>query len=216
MRKIFTNRRRYAVIFLLMLFLSALLYGFVNFNRALLSAAEARAGQQAVLQISRAFTDAFSEELTYDDYMTVTYDGQGGISMLTANVTLMNRLASDAAALAQENITALSETGVSVPAGTALGIPALSGVGPRVRFRIEPIGTVVTRFETEFESAGINQTRHRISLAADATLRIVVPTGVRKIEVSTSAIMAESILVGDVPSSYIEVTDVDEALNFMP
>lgn len=74
----------------------------------------------------------------------------------------------------------------------------LSGKGPRVHFEILPVGTVKTGFVTEFESAGINQTRHKISLEATASVRIVVPSGARTVSVTTTALMAESILVGDV------------------
>lgn len=84
-----------------------------------------------------------------------------------------------------------------------------------MRFEILPVGTVKTSFVTEFESAGINQTRHKISLEATASVRIVLPSGASTVTAHASALMAESILVGDVPQSYIQVDDTGDALNFL-
>ena len=79
-----------------------------------------------------------------------------------------------------------------------------------------PVGTVSVNFVTEFESAGINQTRHRISLEATASVQIVIPTGAAPVRVSASLPVAESILVGEVPQSYIQVSEMGDAMNFLP
>ena len=109
----------------------------------------------------------------------------------------------------------LADEGIVLPLGSALGSGIFSGKGPRVRFEILPVGTVKTTFVTEFESAGINQTRHKISLEATASVRIVLPSGARTVSVQASALMAESILIGEVPQSYIQVPETGDALNFL-
>ena len=195
---------------------AAVFSAFSNLNRTLLAMAEARAEQRALSQINLAFEEIMHQSFEYADFVSVRTDAQGEISMLEANTILMNRLASDAARLAQERIDELAEEGISLPLGSALGASVLSGKGPRVHFEILPVGTVKTGFVTEFESAGINQTRHKISLEATASVRIVVPSGARTVSVTTTALMAESILVGDVPASYIQVAEVGDALNFAP
>ena len=58
-------------------------------------------------------------------------------------------------------------------------------------------------------------TRHKISLEATASVRIVLPSGARTVSVRASALMAESILIGDVPQSYIQVPEVEDGLNFV-
>lgn len=215
MAKIREKGRRFLALFLLAGLGTLVVLGLININRALITTAEARVAQRSVYQINEAFGEVMRQELAYSDFITVSYDENGEISMLSANATLMNRLASQASTLAQENISKMSAQGVTVPLGTAIGIPMFSGIGPRVRFEITPVGSVVTQFETEFEGAGINQTRHRISLVATASVRIVVPMGVKLVTVSSSVLMAESILVGDVPDSYIQVQDCGDALNFV-
>ena len=132
------------------------------------------------------------------------------------NIMLMHPQVEQLAAIAaQENIDLLADEGIVLPLGSALGSGIFSGKGPRVRFEILPVGTVKTTFVTEFESAGINQTRHKISLEATASVRIVLPSGARTVSVQASALMAESILIGEVPQSYIQVPETGDALNFL-
>ena len=187
-----------------------------NLNRTLISMAEARAEQRALQQISLAIEEVMDASLSYADFISVRCDAAGEVSMLSANAVLMNRLATQAANIAQENIDKLAGEGIVLPLGSALGASVFSGKGPRVRFEILPVGTVKAGFATEFEDAGINQTRHKISLEATASVRIVLPSGARTVSVTTSALMAESILVGDVPQSYIQVAETGDALNFIP
>jgi sporulation protein YunB len=187
-----------------------------NLNRTLLSMAEARAAQRALSEVNAALESVMHQSLTYSDFISVKYDASGAVSMLSANAILMNRIASDAANAAQANIDALAEQGIELPLGAALGSSVFSGKGPRVRFEILPVGSVNTNFVTEFESAGINQTRHKISLEATAAVRIVIPTGAKVVTARVMALMAESILVGAVPDSYIQVRDTGDALNFAP
>ena len=193
----------------------AIVGAFSNLNRALISLAEARAEQRALQQISLALDDVMHKSLDYEDLVDVHYDENSEASMLSANTILMNRIAADAAIAAQENIDLLADEGIVLPLGSALGSGIFSGKGPRVRFEILPVGTVKTTFVTEFESAGINQTRHKISLEATASVRIVLPSGARTVSVQASALMAESILIGEVPQSYIQVPETGDALNFL-
>ena len=156
----------------------ALMRAFANLNGALLSLAEARAEQRALQQISLALDEVMHKSLDYEDFVDVHYDAEGEASMLSANTILMNRIAADAATAAQENIDTLADEGITPAARLGAGLRRVfPAKAPRLRFEILPVGTVKTAFVTEFESAGINQTRHKISLEATASVRIVLPSG---------------------------------------
>ncbi|MCI5765423.1 MAG: sporulation protein YunB, partial [Clostridiales bacterium] len=103
---------------------------------------------------------------------------------------------------------------IAVPLGAALKAPFFSSLGPRVPVRLSPVGSVSAAFATEFEAAGINQTRHKIWLEMRAVVRLVLPTGAKAVDVQTQILIAESIIVGDVPDSFINIPDPDSALNF--
>ena len=213
------KRRRRRRLLIALVPLAALGFGAAsalsNINATLIALAEARAQQRAMQQITLALEEVMNQSLDYADFVDVHYDAEGEASMLSANTILMNRIASEAAGAAQENIDTLAGEGIVLPLGSALGSGVFSGKGPRLRFEILPVGTVKTAFVTEFESAGINQTRHKISLEATASGRNVLPSGARTVTAHTSALMAESILVGDVPQSYIQVPETGDGLNFL-
>ena len=215
-----TKQRRVRLALFLLAFasLSGLLAarGISSLSAALTVMAEAKARQMAADELNGAMQYMLDRPLKYEDFVSVQTDGNGRINLLSANTMLMDALASEAVLRAQERIGALGERGVSLPLGAALGSGAFSGAGPRVRFPIVPVGTVTANFVTEFETAGINQTRHSIFLEASASIRIVIPTGSEPITVRMRLPIAESILVGEVPESYIQVPETSDALNFTP
>ena len=193
----------------------ALAYGFSNMSPVLVSMAEARARQLAVEVMNEAIAEVMGTSTTYSDLMNISFDQSGRIAMLEANAIAMNDIASRAALAAQKKLDKVAGQGVSIPLGSALGIGLFSGSGPLIRVSVIPVGSVTTRFVTSFESAGINQTRHEISLEASVLMRIVIPAGADSVSVSTYVPIAESIIVGEVPESYVYVPE-DDLLNLVP
>lgn len=193
----------------------ALAYGFSNMSPVLVSMAEARARQLAVEVMNEAIAEVMGASTTYSDLMNISFDQSGRIAMLEANAIAMNDIASRAALAAQKKLDKVAGQGVSIPLGSALGIGLFSGSGPLIRVSVIPVGSVTTRFVTSFESAGINQTRHEISLEASVLMRIVIPAGADSVSVSTYVPIAESIIVGEVPESYVYVPE-DDLLNLVP
>ena len=86
--------------------------------------------------------------------------------------------------------------------GNFTGNKLLSGYGPYIRVKVIPVGTVTTDFKTEFISAGINQTRHRVYLGVVCTMYVVAPLMSSEIVVNNSVTVAETVLIGDVPEFY--------------
>lgn len=191
-------------------------YVLTNLNPIVISMAEARARQLAVAAVNQAVAEVMQSSVRYSDLIQVSADESGRVTMIKANTLLMNDLASRTALTVQRNLASLENEGVSLPLGSAFGVNILSSSGPRIRVGVVPVGSVTTHFATAFESAGINQTRHEISLEATAQMRIVIPTGASTVSVTTSVPVAEAIIVGEVPSSYVNVPDVDSMLNLVP
>ena len=213
----FGRKKRFLLALLVLTFTSAcaLAYGFSNMSPILVSMAEARARQLAVEAMNEAIAEVMGSSTTYSDLMNVSVDQNGRVTMLEANAITMNDIASRAALAAQKKLDEVADQGVSIPLGSALGIGLFSGSGPEIRVSVVPVGSVTTRFVTSFETAGINQTRHEISLEASVLMRIVIPAGANSVSVSTYVPIAESIIVGDVPQSYVHVPE-DELLNLVP
>ena len=185
-----------------------------SLTQVILNTAYAKAYAIAVETMNEAVRESLQSGAAYEDLITVRTDGAGRITMLAANTARMNELAVSVALRAQSALETRDSASIAVPLGAALKAPFFSSLGPRVPVRLSPVGSVSAAFATEFEAAGINQTRHKIWLEMRAVVRLVLPTGAKAVDVQTQILIAESIIVGDVPDSFINIPDPDSALNF--
>lgn len=187
-----------------------------NLTGVVLSLADARARSLAVQILNEAVEETIATQVSYDQLMTVTAGEDGTVRLIQANTAEMNRLASHVTLLAQKKLEELEDQSISVPLGSALGLTIFAGSGPRIQVRILPVGAVIPRFDTEFQTAGINQTRHKLLLTLTATVRLVIPTGSAMMEASTQMAVAENIIVGQVPDSFVDLNGDLDKLDLIP
>lgn len=204
------------LILLVLLLTAAVIAMEQNLSQTMLDMAFARAYSMAVETINRAVKQAMGQGIAYEELIDAQMDAQGRVSMLRANTMRMNELASQTALLAERELGSAENQVVEIPLGAALGVSFLSGFGPRLEVQILPVGAVHTSFDTEFETAGINQTRHKIFLNLRATVSLIVPTGSQLVEVTSTVPIAESIIVGEVPESFVDVNNEEDMLNLIP
>jgi len=211
------GRRMLVSLAVAVVFAAALaLYVVTRLDPVVLSMAEARTRQLAVEAINQAVSEVMQSSISYSDLIQVSTDADGRVTLIQANTILMNQLASKAATTVQKNLMALEDEDVTLPLGSAFNVKILSNSGPRIHVGVVPVGAITTKFVTRFESAGINQTRHEISIETSTQMRIVIPIGAATVSVTTIVPVAEAIIVGDVPSSYVNVPDVGSMLKLFP
>lgn len=188
-----------------------------NITQVVLSLSQARANALAVQALNQAAQETVHAGLiAYDDLMRVTTGPDGSVQLIQADTAEMNRLAAQVSILAQEKLQALESQTIAVPLGSALGMTLFAGAGPRFQVQMMPVGAVTTRFDTEFQTAGINQTRHKVLLTLTASVRLVIPTGAKAVEAAVQVAVAESIIVGHVPNSFVDVNNDDAMLDLLP
>lgn len=139
---------------------------------------------------------------SYDDIITIHKDGANNINMVESNVIVMNEIISDVAVRIQENLDEIESEDLYIRLGTFTGSKILAGRGPKVPIRISSIGNVETDFKSEFTSAGINQTLHRVFLEVKCRVSILTPFNTIEEEIVNQVILAENIIVGKIPQSY--------------
>ena len=212
------RRRGFWAIPVVLVLLGLLGFLFVdrNISPALIAISEASVYSLAQRSMNNAVQEILGEDLTYTDLVTTTIDNGGNVEMLSFNTVRMNHLSTLTANLAQEKITEAGNNGVQVPLGSVLRSKLLAGSGPYIRVKVLPIGSVSTEFFSEFENAGINQTRHKIYMVLRAHVRIVVPLNQKSIDVTNKVPIAETIIVGEVPNSYVNVDETGKMLNLIP
>ena len=90
-------------------------------------------------------------------------------------------------------------TEMVIPLGSVSDSFFLSGRGPDIKVRLILSGGVNTDIVGSFNSAGINQTCHTVSMVLSANASIIMPTGSMEISSEITCPIAESVIVGSVP-----------------
>jgi sporulation protein YunB len=213
------NFNKIMVIFAMIFGLSVLIGSFIYVDHSLRPTitvlAETKALELANRSINKAVGEIVKDKINYSDLMHTKIDSEGKITMIQANTIMMNKIASDVALQIQEELKQVKTTTSYIPIGTALGSPILAKYGPQLKVSIQPIGTVSVDFKTDFESSGINQSRHRIYLEAKTQVKVVIPLTTSTKEVKVQIPICETIIVGDVPNSYVNIPE-KEVLNVLP
>ena len=198
--------------------IALLLFFFIdyNINPAIITFSQARIQSIALTALSDAVKETLGTNIKYTDFVNVLTDKNGNVAMIQANTMKMNDLAAQVTNIAQETIRSKGDEGISIPLGTITGSKLLAGAGPRINVKIISFPAVSTDFDSEFENSGINQTRHKIYLTLRARIRIAIPLNTADIDVDSRVPVTETIIVGDVPQTYINVDETDKMLRLVP
>ncbi len=166
--------------------------------------------------VNNAINKAISENVIYNDIINVTYSNNGKINLIQAKTLEINRISNIIALTTESNIVKYGNDGVLVPLGSFLGISVLSGMGPKINVKAIPIGNVICSFTSKFESAGINQTLHKIYVTVDATVGFVIPFYNNLFSTKQQVLICENIFIGEVPEVYFSSNHLQSLLNFVP
>lgn len=138
-----------------------------------------------------------------DNLVEVTVDGSSNISAISENTYNINLLKTELNDMAQKEIdTMMRVDGLDVKLGNFTGLVILSDFGPYVHINIESTPTVSCEIVSTFESAGINQTLHHIVLEVYVDIYVGNPFRIESIQFSTDYEIAQTIIVGNIPSTY--------------
>ncbi|MBQ8295716.1 MAG: sporulation protein YunB [Clostridia bacterium] len=201
-------------IFLILLLL--FIYFQRNVTRVLIAISEATMRASTTIAVNDAVYYTLSDEMRYDDLVKIDRDANGNIIAVAANPLKINKIARDTASISQSNLKNLSLNGIPIPLGALTGIEAFAGLGPSIHFRIIPVSSVSCGFSSNFESVGINQTKHSIYLNVVADISIVMPSRTENFAVATDILVGESVIVGTVPDAYLQSDIFGDKPNLSP
>ncbi len=155
--------------------------------------------------VNLAATTVINDGITYDDLFDIVYDNEGNVAMINTNSPSINSIAREIANLAQANLDSLGVQEISIAVGTFTGFALLTGFGPDVTIKIVPIGTANCDFVSFFQSAGINQTLHKIYIDVYADVNIITPIDEPTIQVKAEILVCENLIVGKIPEIYLNM-----------
>jgi sporulation protein YunB len=152
--------------------------------------------------VSNAVNDSFPDSINYEDIIIINRDENNRVNSMQTDIVRLNRIFANLSLDIQENLSELKNQRISIPLGVVFGNSVLSAEGPNISVKVIPSGSVETDFKSEFTSAGINQTRHRIYLEVKTKVGIVIPFTKKDTEIITCIPVAETVIIGDVPYYY--------------
>ena len=153
-------------------------------------------------KISNEEATVVMDKYCYDDLITIIRDNDGNIKILKTNTKNINQIMSDIPVSMLDKFKQSENANISLYLGSILGTKIFSATGPKINIRIANVGNVDTKLESEFISQGINQTLHRIYLELNCEVTILTPYDTIKQKIDNQVLIAESVIVGDVPYSY--------------
>jgi sporulation protein YunB len=166
---------------------------------------EVKARQMAITVMNQAVLEAVANEIDYQDLVVIHKDNQGRVVLMQPNTIKINQLVAATSLTIQKALQELSRETFYFPLGAAMNSPLLSSFGPTINYRVQPMGNVDIVVQDRFDSAGINQTRHSISLQIECQMLVLVPVLRNSINVVTTMPLTETILVGEVPNAYMQL-----------
>lgn len=169
-----------------------------------IAAAQAQNTMTAVVE-NAVTADLAARQVSYADFVTIQRDEGGSITALTTDMARMNLLRAELTAAILEALKEVDVSDIQVPLGSLFDLELLWAKGPALKTRAITVGTVRTEFDSQLTSAGVNQTLHRIWLEVDVPMTLLLPGGAVEVTVNTRLRVAETVIVGRVPDTYLQL-----------
>ena len=172
---------------------------------------------QSKVLATRIINDAVYNELAIEDFgynelVTVVYNDNSVITSIESNMVNINRLKAKITKSVNDELEHLDSQDLSISLGTISGFSSFYNQGPLIPVTVRPEGYAETSLISAFESAGINQTLHRILVEINVDISAIIPGYTASAVVETQFIVAETVIVGSVPDSYTHVITGSEDL----
>jgi sporulation protein YunB len=156
------------------------------------------------VNIINSETTSIMKDYTYDELVIIDKDNNGKINFIQTNSGKINEIMSKIAVRVQDRLDNVPRTEVFINLGSVTGISILKYIGPKFNIELEAAGSIESKLKTEFVSVGINQTLHKVYLDVSTQVGILTPFGTFGNPVETRILLTESVIVGEVPSTYYD------------
>lgn len=196
------KKKRRLIVFL---FFIIVLIFFLNFK--IRPVIKSSASNRARIIVSQTIGEAVLKDMAenkenYSEIMKISKNDTGEVMSIASNIEKINSLKSHVALAIGEKLCSLKAKDIFIPVGTLSGIEFLNCKGPPISLKVSASGNVQTDLKSDFCSAGINQTIHRINLIVHTKVSVLVPGCSCTFESDNKILIAETVIVGRVPNLY--------------
>ena len=167
----------------------------------------------AQTQVTNATSDLINDavarqialgDIQYDRIVYFEKDLNGRITALKTNIGEVNKLKTATLNTINDEILSMDASRIGIPLGSLILPEFLSGRGPRLPVEVLTIRNSDADFESNFSHAGINQTLHQVHMAVWVDVAVLVLGSTLSFSVEADVVVAETIIVGDVPDTFLQ------------
>lgn len=165
--------------------------------------ASMQAQAMSTIVINQAVNDYLnSQDIDYNSLVMLERDNNGNIISVQTDMSKLNILKAEITTRAQEALFDYTKDSVGIPIGNLTGMDFFTGKGPKIRITYDISCSATSNISSSFESGGINQVLHKITLDISTQVYIMVPANQTTSTTTSSFCIAETVIVGLSPSSY--------------
>lgn len=144
-------------------------------------------------------------QIDYSNMVYLEKDVNGNITALKTNIAQINRLKTQTLSVVDRLLLDLDISQIGLPLGSLILPEVFSGIGPVLPVRVVSVSNSDADFRNVFSSAGINQTSHQIMLDVSINMTVLTPVGTQSVTATSSVVVAETVIVGKVPNSFVDL-----------
>ncbi len=142
-----------------------------------------------------------SHQLSYDDLIFTKTNG-GEVSYVQANSVAINKLKSEMVTEIDKALDNNKNLETTVQLGSVINSSLLSNRGPAIKVYFDLYCSTNSEIVSSLTQAGLNQTLHSIKLIVTTDFCLMIINDQYFDKIITDYVVAESVIVGEVPSSY--------------
>ena len=173
-----------------------------NFQPTVEALAVSQANTYAIHIIDKSIEENPEIHTNYSDICKINKNENGEITSVTTDSSKINGIKLNLSKEIVKNINN-NNLNLGIPIGNLTKTYIFSGRGPKIPIKILTTSSPSIYLESNFESAGVNQTKHKISIITNINLKIVLPYETLSKTVSYETLLFETIIVGKVPNVYV-------------
>lgn len=192
-----------------------MLFMFYFVNPIIVDTGKAEIKEKFAFCVNAAVEDIMKGTITYEDLISVVTDSKGKIVLLQANSIQINSLSRKLIDRSYKELMQNLSGTLKIPLGSFTGIPILNGLGPMVEVSATPYAAIKCKFLSQFISAGINQTVHKIYLSVDSEISMVFPFSKVVANEKSDVLVSESLIIGEIPDTYLMAAENGDMLNMV-
>lgn len=143
----------------------------------------------------------------YSDLIEYRYDSNGDLLSYSVNQRRANLLINNVTKVISTSAS-VNEMSVSIPLGSIFNDTFFNSVGPTLKFKMIMTTSSFINLRSEFESQGINQTRHKILMEVTMPVELLIPGKRLESNIDTMYIVSDTVIIGKVPDICLQPVDL--------